>query len=168
MAELVVKVRQLGSSVMFLIGMGLLAGWEGFTRTITVRSQTLGTLRSNCLPESLSTQGFEERTGLWGENSTLCCQSTYLLLTCVYWSTGACLGKGDGRSGDGLQPSPRGTQSWEPWIGRCGQDSWRREEGQTERPWGKYSSFPGTGWLQEKKVDSHYHNTYKIRNIKDK
>lgn len=30
-------------------------------RTVTVRSQTLGTLPSNCLLEGLSTEGFEER-----------------------------------------------------------------------------------------------------------
>lgn len=35
---------------------------EGFIRIITVRCQTLGTLSSNCLPESLSTEDFEECT----------------------------------------------------------------------------------------------------------
>lgn len=35
---------------------------EVFIRIITVRCQTLGTLSSNCLPESLSTEDFEECT----------------------------------------------------------------------------------------------------------
>lgn len=54
-------------------GVGLLAGWEGVTRTITVRSPALGTLRSNCLPESLSAEGLEEHTRPWGQCPTLCC-----------------------------------------------------------------------------------------------
>lgn len=52
----------------------LLAEREGFTRIITVRAQALGTLRSNCLPESLSPEGSEGCRGPCDKSLTLCCR----------------------------------------------------------------------------------------------